>query len=158
VLQNKEFLEGSINTGFIAANPDLLEPLREQDRAQKLLHYIGNVIVNGLPKELGAIGGPPSAIDPLIPVIEPKPDQRKEPSLKSIFDQHGPEAFAKAVRANKGLLITDTTWRDAHQSLLATRMRTYDCLKVAEPTAIALRNAYSLENWGGATFDVSLRL
>ena len=77
--------------------------------------------------------------------------------MKNIFDDDGPEAFAKAVRENKGLLITDTTWRDAHQSLLATRVRTVDMLNIADATKVALANAYSLENWGGATFDVALR-
>ncbi len=69
----------------------------------------------------------------------------------------GPEAFAAAVRANKGLLVTDTTWRDAHQSLLATRVRTIDMLNIAPATRVALSRAYSLECWGGATFDVSMR-
>ena len=73
------------------------------------------------------------------------------------MEQHGPAAFAKAVRDNKGTLITDTTWRDAHQSLLATRVRTADLLNVAPATSVALRKAYSLECWGGATFDVSMR-
>ena len=68
-------------------------------------------------------------------------------SLKQIFDQEGPEAFAKAVRGNNGLLLTDTTWRDAHQSLLATRLRTHDMLKIAPATTVALSNAYSLECW-----------
>jgi len=155
VLKNKEFLDGVVDTGFIAANPELLEPLREQDRAQKLLKYIGEVIVNGTPKSLGAIGPPPSPTDPYVPIIEPKPGQLDKRSLKKIYDEDGPEAFAKAVRDNKGLLITDTTWRDAHQSLLATRMRTIDMLNVAEATKVALSNAYSLENWGGATFGES---
>ena len=91
----------------------------------------------------------------MIPSIPPQ--VKKEKSLKSIFDEEGPDAFAKAVRQNDGLLITDTTWRDAHQSLLATRLRTIDMLNVARPTSVALRNAYSLECWGGATFDVSMR-
>ncbi len=155
VLQNKEFLHGYVDTGFIAANPQLLAPLKEKDRAQKLLHYLGEVIVNGTPPALGATGAPPSSVDPIIPDI--KPQVSKKQSLKSIFDQEGPEAFAKAVRQNGGLLITDTTWRDAHQSLLATRLRTIDMLNVAAPTSVALRNAYSLECWGGATFDVSMR-
>lgn len=155
VLKHPAFLDGVVDTGFIAANPHLMAPLREQDRAQKLLKYIGEVIVNGTPKELGAIGPPPSAVDPLIPVLEPKPKSGR--SLKQIFDEDGPEAFARATRENKGLLVTDTTWRDAHQSLLATRLRTIDILNVAEPTSVALSNAYSLENWGGATFDVALR-
>lgn len=63
----------------------------------------------------------------------------------------------QAVRENQGLLVTDTTWRDAHQSLLATRLRTIDMLNIAEPTSVALRNCYSLECWGGATFDVAMR-
>jgi pyruvate carboxylase len=91
----------------------------------------------------------------MIPNIPPRPKDRL--SLKEIFDRDGPEAFAKAVRNNKGLLITDTTWRDAHQSLIATRLRTIDILNIAKSTGVALANAYSLENWGGATFDVSLR-
>jgi pyruvate carboxylase len=157
VLSHPQFMEGVVDTGFIGANPELLEPLREQDRAQKLLHYIGNVIINGTPKELGAVGGPPSPVDPFVPTIEPLPGQFDKKSLKKIFDTEGPEAFAKAVRANKGLLITDTTWRDAHQSLVATRMRTIDMLNVAEPTTVALSNCYSIENWGGATFDVTMR-
>ena len=74
-----------------------------------------------------------------------------------MITQDGAPAFAKAVRAHEGLLLTDTTWRDAHQSLLATRVRTKDLLNIAEPTAAALRNAYSIECWGGATFDVAMR-
>lgn len=77
--------------------------------------------------------------------------------MKQIFDTQGPKAFAKAVRDHKGLLITDTTWRDAHQSLLATRLRTLDMLKIAPATRVAFSNAYSLECWGGATFDVAMR-
>lgn len=155
VLQNKEFLDSYVDTGFIAAHPELLTPIQEKDRAQKLLLYIGDIIVNGPPKKLGATGPPPSHIKPQIPDIQPKAKTKK--SLKEIFDLEGPQAFAKAVRQNEGLLITDTTWRDAHQSLLATRMRTIDMLNVSKPTSIALRNAYSLECWGGATFDVSMR-
>lgn len=155
VLENEQFLDGHVDTGFIAAHPELLTPLKEKDRAQKLLHYIGDVIVNGTPKALGATGPTPSLVDPIIPTIKPSPKAKK--SLKDILDMEGPEAFAKAVRQNNGLLITDTTWRDAHQSLLATRLRTIDMLNVAQPTSVALRNAYSLECWGGATFDVSMR-
>ena len=157
VLKHKDFLDGVVDTGFIAANPDLLAPLRERDRAQKLLHYIGNVIVNGTPTSLGAVGPPPSSVDPFVPQITPLDSQKKEKSLKQIFDTEGPEAFAKAVRNNKGLLVTDTTWRDAHQSVLATRLRTIDMLNIADATNVALSNAYSLECWGGATFDVSMR-
>ena len=156
VLHHSDFLEGVVDTGFIGANPHLILPLREQDRADKLLRYIAHVTVNGTPKSLGAVGSP-SRIDPLIPVIKAKTGQMKPRSLKKILDEEGPEAFAKAVRKNKGLLITDTTWRDAHQSLLATRVRTIDLLNIAPATNVALSNAFSLECWGGATFDVSLR-
>jgi len=155
VLENEQFLNGVVDTGFIAANPYLMAPLKERDRAQKLLSYIGDVIVNGTPKMLGAVGPPPSSTDPMIPTLEPHPKAKR--SLKQIFDEDGAEAFGKAVREHKGLLVTDTTWRDAHQSLLATRMRTIDMLNVADATSVALRNAYSLENWGGATFDVTMR-
>lgn len=106
---------------------------------------------------VGAVGGPPSSVDPMIPAIQPNPGQMERSSLKKIFDDDGPEAFAKAVRDHDGLLITDTTWRDAHQSLIATRLRTIDILNIADATSVALSHAYSLENWGGATFDVSLR-
>ncbi|KAL3914442.1 MAG: hypothetical protein SGILL_006100, partial [Bacillariaceae sp.] len=156
VLENEQFLDGVIDTGFIAQNPYLLAPLREQDRAQKMLKYIAEVIVNGTPKELGAIGEPPASVDPFVPKITLS-EKKKEKSLKQVFDEQGPEAFAKAVRDNDGLLIMDTTWRDAHQSLLATRLRTVDILNVADATKNALANAYSLENWGGATFDVTMR-
>lgn len=157
VLCHDDFLNGIVDTGFIAANPHLLDRLQEKDRAQKLLYYIGNTIVNGTPKELGAVGDAPSAVDPIVPKVVPNQGQMVGPSLKQIFDNEGPDAFARAVRQRKGLLVTDTTWRDAHQSLLATRMRTIDMLNIAEPTSIALSKAYSLECWGGATFDVALR-
>ena len=156
VLENDQFLDGVVDTGFIAANPYLMAPLREQDRAQKVLKYIGEVIVNGTPKELGAVGPPPATVDPYIPEVT-NAGRVKSKSLKKIFDQDGPEAFAKAVRDNEGLLLTDTTWRDAHQSLLATRMRTIDMLNIAPATKVALANAYSIECWGGATFDVAMR-
>ena len=103
---------------------------------------------------LGASGPTTPRVEPLIPprVTEPPP-----PGLKQVLEREGPAGFARAVRQHRGLLITDTTWRDAHQSLLATRVRTKDLLAIAPATAHALHGAYSLENWGGATFDVCLR-
>lgn len=77
--------------------------------------------------------------------------------LRDILIAEGPEGFAKAVRKNKGLMLMDTTFRDAHQSLLATRIRTHDLLKISPFVAHKFNNLYSLENWGGATFDVALR-
>jgi len=155
VLEHEDFLHGFVDTSFIAENPYLLEPLVQSNRAQKLLKYISNVVVNGPDKTLGATGGSCSPNDPVVPVLLSKP--KNQPSLRDIFKKDGPAAFAQAVRAHKGLLVTDTTWRDAHQSLLATRLRTKDIINIAGPTSVALRNAYSLENWGGATFDVCMR-
>jgi pyruvate carboxylase len=106
------------------------------------------------------VGSRCSRVSPVLPQLHAPPfanQQQKKPSLRSIYAKDGPKAFAKAVRDHPGLLVTDTTWRDAHQSVLATRLRTHDILKIAPATAVGLANAYSLENWGGATFDVSMR-
>jgi len=103
----------------------------------------------------------------IIPLFQNREDPRNGPPLdasrpcthgwRNILVEKGPEAFAKAVREYPGTLIMDTTWRDAHQSLLATRLRTIDMVNVAKETSHALANAYSLECWGGATFDVAMR-
>ncbi|TFJ84262.1 hypothetical protein NSK_004253 [Nannochloropsis salina CCMP1776] len=156
LLSHPDFIHGQVDTGFIARNPALLQPVWSSNRGQKLLKFIGNVIVNGPEPSLGATGPPCSPIDPIVPTLSPLPP-RKEKSLRQIYLERGPKGFAQAVRKHKGTLITDTTWRDAHQSLLATRVRTRDLLRIAEATGIALAPAYSLENWGGATFDVSMR-
>jgi len=151
-----DFIHGQVDTGFIARNPSLLLPVSSSNRGQKLLTFIGHTIVNGPDPSLGASGPPCSVIDPTIPSLPPPPP-RKDKSLRQIYLERGPKGFAQAVRKHKGTLITDTTWRDAHQSLLATRVRTRDLLKISEATSVALAPAYSLENWGGATFDVSMR-
>ena len=88
------------------------------------------------------------------PVNTSQPCQK---GWRNIIVEEGPEAFARAVRAYPGTLIMDTTWRDAHQSLLATRLRTVDMVNIAKETSHALANAFSLEMWGGATFDVAMR-
>jgi pyruvate carboxylase len=155
-LTNDEFMNGAVDTSFIGSNPDLLAPSTSKDRAQKLLKFIGSTIVNGPEPALGATGAPCSKVDPVVPNLGPN-GVAASPSLRSIYAKDGPEAFAKAVRGKKELLLMDTTWRDAHQSLLATRVRTKDLLNVAQPTSVALANAYSLECWGGATFDVTMR-
>ena len=156
VLAHPDFQSGVINTGFIQANPHLLEKSTRLNRGQKLLNYVGNVIVNGPEEALGATGSPSATVKAILPTFTPLPPL-ETPSLRSIYTKDGPAAFAKAVREKKGLLLTDTTWRDAHQSLLATRVRTQDLTAIAPATANALRSAYSLEMWGGATFDVSMR-
>ena len=156
MLSHPDFLHTHVTTSFIGENPDLLAPPHSKDRAQKLLQFVAGVIVNGPEESLGAVGHPPSTVDPIVPKLSPV-EPESGPSLRTTYLSDGPEAFAAAVRANTGLLVTDTTWRDAHQSLLATRLRTVDMLEIAPATKVALSKAYSLECWGGATFDVSMR-
>jgi len=140
----------------------LFRLLGSQNRAQKLLLYLGDLAVNGSQIK-GQVGEPKFKGDIVMPVLKDEsgnPIDISKPCEKgwrNIIVNKGPEAFAKAVRANKGCLIMDTTWRDAHQSLLATRVRTVDLLNIAKETSHALSNAWALECWGGATFDVAMR-
>ncbi|TFY55560.1 hypothetical protein EVJ58_g8169 [Rhodofomes roseus] len=134
LLTHDVFIGGKTWTTFIDDTPELFRLVQSQNRAQKLLAYLGDLAVNG-----SSIAG-----------------QQGEPGLKDEL-VHGPEAFAKAVREYPGVLIMDTTWRDAHQSLLATRLRTIDMVNIAKETSYAMANAFSLECWGGATFDVAMR-
>jgi pyruvate carboxylase len=144
--------------------PELYSLVTSQNRAQKLLGYLGDLAVNGS-SIMGQQGEPQLREEIAIPPI-PNPANIEEtldtskPCLtgwRAIIVEKGPAAFAKAVRDYPGCLIMDTTWRDAHQSLFATRLRTVDILNIAKETSHALANAYSLECWGGATFDVALR-
>lgn len=162
LLTHPTFIEGTCWTTFIDDTPELFALVGSQNRAQKLLAYLGDLAVNGSSIK-GQIGEPKFKGDIIMPVLQ-NDDGKKLDMLepckkgwKNILDEKGPEAFAKAVRANKGCLIMDTTWRDAHQSLLATRVRTVDLLNIAKETSYAYSNAFSLECWGGATFDVAMR-
>ncbi|KAI4251612.1 MAG: hypothetical protein L6R42_008318, partial [Xanthoria sp. 1 TBL-2021] len=162
LLTHPTFIEGTCWTTFIDDTPELFALVGSQNRAQKLLGYLGDVAVNGSSIK-GQIGEPKFKGDIIMPEL--KDDSGKiidmsEPcqkGWKNVLDQEGPEGFAKAVRANKGCLLMDTTWRDAHQSLLATRVRTVDLLNISRQTSYAYSNALSLECWGGATFDVAMR-
>lgn len=153
VLTHPRFLAGNIDTEFIASTPKLFRFPRRRNRAQRLLSYLGSVIVNG-PSTPWVSGVAPAKVEPEVP---PAPLEPPTKGWRQVFLDDGPEAFAKAIRGHQGLLIMDTTWRDAHQSLLATRVRTMDIAKVAPLTSHVLSSAYSLEMWGGATFDVALR-
>ncbi|XP_023217737.1 pyruvate carboxylase, mitochondrial-like isoform X1 [Centruroides sculpturatus] len=154
VLENENFLNGTIDTHFIDNHPQLFHFEPTQNRAQKLLHYLGNVMVNG-PMTPLATKLMPAEISPTIP--ETLPGKNPQKGWRDILIEKGPEEFAKAVRNHKGLLLMDTTFRDAHQSLLATRVRTHDLLNISPFVSHNFNNLFSLENWGGATFDVAMR-
>lgn len=162
LITHPTFINGTCWTTFIDDTPELFALISSQNRAQKLLAYLGDLAVNGSQIK-GQIGEPKFKGDIVMPTLHDKSGNVidvEEPCTqgwRSIITEKGPEAFAKAVRANKGCLIMDTTWRDAHQSLLATRVRTVDLLNIAKHTSYALSNAWALECWGGATFDVAMR-
>ncbi|XP_066438592.1 pyruvate carboxylase, mitochondrial isoform X2 [Eleutherodactylus coqui] len=153
VLNNHQFLHGTVDTQFIDENPNLFNLRPVQNRAQKLLHYLGHVMVNG-PTTPIPVKAKPSAIDPTVPAI---PMSEPPSGFRDVLLREGPEGFAKAIRKHRGLLLMDTTFRDAHQSLLATRVRTHDLKKISPFVSHNLSNLFSLENWGGATFDVAMR-
>jgi pyruvate carboxylase len=153
VVNHPKFRAGDVTTSFLDDSPELFRLPSRADRATKLLSYLGDVILNGnaevkgkpVPKELE------TAIVPTSTGIAPPSGTRQ------LLQKLGPEKFAAWTRKEKRLLITDTTFRDAHQSLMATRVRTYDLLTPAGAIAERLPNLFSLEMWGGATFDTSMR-
>ncbi|CCF59260.1 hypothetical protein KAFR_0G02260 [Kazachstania africana CBS 2517] len=163
LLTHPTFTKGDYWTTFIDDTPQLFQMVASKNRAQKLLHYLADLAVNGssikgqsgLPK-LAKIPDVPRLHDDQGEVIDvintPAPS-----GWRKVLLDHGPEEFVKQVRNFNGTLLMDTTWRDAHQSLLATRVRTYDLAQIAPTTSYALSNAFALECWGGATFDVAMR-
>ncbi|XP_044799679.1 pyruvate carboxylase, mitochondrial isoform X1 [Bubalus bubalis] len=153
VLNNQQFLAGTVDTQFIDENPELFQLRPAQNRAQKLLHYLGHVMVNG-PTTPIPVKASPNPTDPIVPVVPIGPPPT---GFRDILLREGPEGFARAVRNHEGLLLMDTTFRDAHQSLLATRVRTHDLKKISPYVAHSFNKLFSIENWGGATFDVAMR-
>lgn len=154
VLNNETFFTGKATVKFIEDHPELFKMPRYMNRSTKLLNYLGEVAVNGNPSV--------KKIDPSVKLRIPKVPEFSRlgdyPSgTKQILSESGPEGLVKWVKEQNQVLLTDTTWRDAHQSLLATRMRSLDMLKVAEGFAKNHPNVFSWEMWGGATFDVSMR-
>ncbi|MDD6255362.1 MAG: pyruvate carboxylase [Eubacteriales bacterium] len=152
VLNHPQFLEGSCTTNFIADNPQLLnvDMTNTDDDEVRVLKFLGNKAVNEVKWDK------PPANMPEIPDV----DASVIPTLrgtKQIFDERGPEGLSKWVLEQKQLLFTDTTMRDAQQSLMATRMRTIDLERIADATAVYGKDLFSLEMWGGATFDTCLR-
>lgn len=162
LLTHPTFIDGNCWTTFIDDTPQLFDLVGSQNRAQKLLAYLGDMAVNGSSIK-GQVGEPKFKGDIILPTLHNEDGSKVDVSQpckagwRQIILEQGPKAFAKAVREYKGCLLMDTTWRDAHQSLLATRVRTVDLLNIAKETSHALHNLYSLECWGGATFDVAMR-
>ncbi|MCF6136967.1 pyruvate carboxylase [Pseudalkalibacillus berkeleyi] len=153
VIKHEQFVSGEYNTSFIDTTPELFVFPKRKDRGTKMLSYIANVTVNGFPG-LG-IQSKPTANKPRIPYV----DFTKAPpeGSKQILDREGVQGLTNWIKSREEVLLTDTTFRDAHQSLLATRVRTHDLLQIAEPTAKHLPELFSMEMWGGATFDVAYR-
>ena len=149
ILHHPTFLQGKCHTKFIDDSPELFDITDSRDRATRVLRYIANIQVNNPDAERAQYDTPrfPEARREITP----------EMGLKHLLDTQGPEAVKQWVLDQKKLLITDTTMRDAHQSLLSTRMRTRDMVKGAEGTADILADCFSLEMWGGATFDTAYR-
>jgi pyruvate carboxylase len=153
LLKHKTFLDYSYTTKFIDTTPDLFAFKKRRDRATKILTYIADITVNGHPETAGRP-------KPAAEIKAPKaPVPRVEPAMgtRNLLEQKGPQAVADWMRAQKKVLITDTTMRDGHQSLLATRMRSIDMIKAAPAYAAHLPQLFSVECWGGATFDVAYR-
>ncbi len=160
VIADPVFRSGQATTRFIDSHPHLFQFKRRRDRATRLLNYLADVSVNGNPyakgytlKTIGKLPVPP------LPKVEHSASKAVPPAgTKQLLTKMGPEKFCRDwVAKQKRLLLTDTTFRDAHQSLLATRMRSYDMLAVADAVARRTPNLFSLEMWGGATFDVAMR-
>lgn len=155
VLQNPVFLSGHVTTHFIDQNPDLFDFKYDVDEGSKILKWLGNFVVNPQPQIAGA-ANLTLTNSPKTPRL-PDPEPPIPKGWRNIFLEKGPKAFGKAVNDHKPILFMDTTWRDAHQSLLMTRMRTKDLISAAYVTRHTHADFYSIEMWGGATFDVALR-
>ena len=158
VILHPQFRSGQATTTLIDTTPELFAFRSRKDRATKLLNFLGNVIVNGNPHAKGYSPSKPFDL-PVVPA-----DDRRHALPKGTRDlllELGPKKFAEWALKQKRLLVTDTTFRDAHQSLMATRVRTYDMLACADALASrhgdARDDLFSLEMWGGATFDTAMR-
>ncbi|MGV6812883.1 MAG: pyruvate carboxylase [Brevirhabdus sp.] len=152
LLKHPTFLSNEYTTKFIDETPELFEFKKRRDRATKILTYIADITVNGHPETEGR--ATPAEVKP------PRPPSHTidvAAGTKTLLDEEGPQAVADWMADQKQLLMTDTTMRDGHQSLLATRMRSIDMIKVAPAYASRLPQLFSVECWGGATFDVAYR-
>ena len=158
LINHPVFMAGDATTTFIDNTPELFQLKPRRDRATKLLSYLGDVAVNGRPDVKGKADPRRTLHPPIVPPLSlASPAAPPPPGTRQKLMEMGPEKFAQWTRQQKRLLVTDTTLRDAHQSLLATRVRTYDMLQIADFVAHKMSGLYSLEMWGGATFDASMR-
>ncbi|WP_306149756.1 MULTISPECIES: pyruvate carboxylase [unclassified Roseibium] len=153
IIDHADFRAQTYTTRFIDDTPALFEQTKRQDRATKLLTYIADVSVNGHPETKDRVRPPKDAAAPVVPDF----GDEKPKGTRQLLDELGPKGFADWMKAEKRALLTDTTMRDGHQSLLATRMRSHDIVNIADAYATGLPTLFSLECWGGATFDVSMR-
>ena len=154
LLKHPTFTNNLYSTKFIDTTPDLFDFDKRKDRATKLLTYIAEVSVNGHPEILKGKSGSFKHQKIRIPDME---TENYDSTAWSVFSDRGPEALSEWIMKQKSLLITDTTMRDGHQSLLATRMRTVDMESIAQCYNATMQNLFSIECWGGATFDVAYR-
>jgi pyruvate carboxylase len=165
VVNHATFQSGKTSTTFLDESPELFRFARRRDRATRLLNYVGDVIINGNPEVAGkkwpaefsgrsSSGGSEVITLPAVPFPQ---GVAPTPGTRQLLLEMGPKEFAEWARTQKRLLITDTTFRDSHQSLLATRVRSIDILRIAEAVSHRLPGLFSLEMWGGATFDSALR-
>lgn len=148
VLSHPKFIRGECDTGFLDATPEIFDITPKADHEAAILNYIGEKVVNegkGIRQDFDV---------PRIPKFE---SSESLIGSKQILDSQGPQGVVAWIKAQNKLLLTDTSMRDAHQSLMATRIRTVDMLRIAEATAYLGKDLFSLEMWGGATFDVAYR-
>jgi len=155
VINHPQFKSGECITRFIDTTPELFKFSKRRDRATRLLRFVGEVAVNGNPEMKGRTRPEGILPAPILPAFNHLASI--QPGSRDRLQALGPEKFAQWMREQKQVLLTDTTMRDAHQSLFATRMRTADMLAIAPYYAHSLPNLFSLECWGGATFDVAMR-
>ena len=154
LIGHPRFHSGDVTTRFVDETPELFHFAKPRDRATRLLDFLGDVVVNGNPE---VEGHPDPGPRPPAPVPELPFRSQLESGTRGLLQELGPEGFARWMRYERRLLLTDTSFRDAHQSLVATRFRTYDLLRIAPAYARELDGLLSLECWGGATFDVAMR-
>ncbi|MCK4258247.1 MAG: pyruvate carboxylase [Halanaerobiales bacterium] len=148
VLNHETFQKGLCDTGFIANNPELVDINPKADTELRVLKFIGEKVVNETK------GKKPNFDVPIVPRVTKAGNLK---GTKQLFEETGPKGVVDWIKEQKKLLLTDTTMRDAHQSLMATRMRTKDMTKIAKATSVLAKDLFSLEMWGGATFDVAYR-